>query len=123
VNIGEGGANIGFSRDGKTAFIALMGADAVAVIDVDKLTLISQIKAGKPAGARRVSMCPRGRLPITSARVTLRLRRSATFLESSRSSSPGFRTKAGAGGVVPPAVPAAGGPTPSSPRSLRSLHS
>ena len=47
VNIGEGGANIGFSRDGKTAFIALTGADAVAVMDVDKLTLTSQIKAGK----------------------------------------------------------------------------
>jgi len=47
VNIGEGGANIGFSKDGKTAFIALTGANAVAVIDVDKLTLISQIKAGK----------------------------------------------------------------------------
>ena len=47
VNIGQGGANIGFSKDGKTAFIALTGADAVAVMDVDKLTLISQIKAGK----------------------------------------------------------------------------
>jgi YVTN family beta-propeller protein len=47
VNIGQGGANIGFSRDGKTAFIALTGADAVAVIDVDKLTLVSPIKTGK----------------------------------------------------------------------------
>ena len=47
VTIGPGGTNIGFSKDGKTGFIALAGADAVAVIDVAKLTLTSQIKAGK----------------------------------------------------------------------------
>jgi len=47
LNIGQGGSNVGFSKDGKTAFIAVTGANAVAVIDVEKLTLTSQIKAGK----------------------------------------------------------------------------
>jgi DNA-binding beta-propeller fold protein YncE len=47
LTIGQGGSNIGFSRDGKTAFIAVTGADAVAVIDVEKMTLVSQIPAGK----------------------------------------------------------------------------
>lgn len=47
VTIGQGGSNIGFSKDGKTAFIAVTGADAVAVIDVDTLTVTSQIRAGR----------------------------------------------------------------------------
>jgi len=47
LTIGLGGSNIGFSKDGKTAFIAVTGADAVAVIDVEKLALASQITAGK----------------------------------------------------------------------------
>ena len=47
VNIGQGGSNVGFSKDGKTAFIALTGADAVAVIDVDALKLTRQIKTGQ----------------------------------------------------------------------------
>jgi DNA-binding beta-propeller fold protein YncE len=47
LTIGPGGSNIGFSKDGKTAFIAVTGADAVAVIDVEKLALASQITAGK----------------------------------------------------------------------------
>lgn len=47
VVIGQGGSNIGFRKDGKTAFIALTGADAVAVIDVDKLALIGHIKTGR----------------------------------------------------------------------------
>ena len=47
LNIGRGGSNIGFSRDGKTGFVALTGANAVAVIDVQKLALVSQMKAGK----------------------------------------------------------------------------
>jgi len=44
--IGPGGANVGFSKDGKTAFIAVTGANAVAVIDIEKLALASQIQAG-----------------------------------------------------------------------------
>jgi len=47
LTIGSGGSNIGFSKDGKTAFIAVREADAVAVIDVEKLALASQITAGK----------------------------------------------------------------------------
>ncbi|HET8576048.1 MAG TPA: hypothetical protein VFO18_03035 [Methylomirabilota bacterium] len=46
LTIGPGGTNIGFSKDGKTAFIAVTGANAVAVIDVEKLALASQITAG-----------------------------------------------------------------------------
>lgn len=47
LTIGPGGSNIGFSKDGKTAFIAVTGADAVAVIDVEKLALASRITTGK----------------------------------------------------------------------------
>jgi len=51
LTIGQGGANIGFSKDGKTAFIAVRGANEVAVIDLDKLTLASRITAGtEPQG-------------------------------------------------------------------------
>ena len=42
----RGGSNVGFSKDGKTAFIAVTGANAVAVIDVEKLALARQIQAG-----------------------------------------------------------------------------
>ena len=45
--IGPGGTNIGFSKDGKTAIIAVTGANSVAVVDVRKLALESQIMAGK----------------------------------------------------------------------------
>ncbi len=37
LTIGLGGTNVGFSKDGKTAFIAVTGANAVAVIDAEKL--------------------------------------------------------------------------------------
>ena len=47
LTIGQGGTNIGFSKDGKTAFIAVTGANSVAVVDVQKLTLESRIQAGK----------------------------------------------------------------------------
>jgi YVTN family beta-propeller protein len=47
LTIGQGGTNIGFSKDGKTAFIAVTGANSVAVIDVQKLVVESQIKAGR----------------------------------------------------------------------------
>src|SRR5205807_8902332 len=51
LTIGEGGSNIGFSRDGRTAFIAVRGANNVAVIDIEKLALTSRIKAGtEPQG-------------------------------------------------------------------------
>ena len=47
LTIGAGGSNIGFSKDGKTAFIAVTGANSVAVIDVERLAVTSQIKAGR----------------------------------------------------------------------------
>ena len=51
LTIGPGGTNIGFSKDGKTAFVAVTGANRVAVIVVSKLTLESQIRAGtEPQG-------------------------------------------------------------------------
>ncbi len=51
LTIGQGGSNIGFSKDGKTAFIAVRGANDVAVIDIEKLALASRIKAGtEPQG-------------------------------------------------------------------------
>jgi DNA-binding beta-propeller fold protein YncE len=47
LTIGQGGTNIGFSKDGKTAFIAVTGANTVAVVDVAKLALETHITAGK----------------------------------------------------------------------------
>ena len=47
LTVGEGGTNIGFSKDGKTAFIALREANAVAVVDMRKLALEGRINAGK----------------------------------------------------------------------------
>ena len=47
LTIGQGGTNIGFSQDGSTAFIAVRGANDVAVIDVERLALANRIKAGK----------------------------------------------------------------------------
>ena len=47
LTIGQGGTNVGFSKDGKTAFIAVTGANAVAVIDAEKLALTGQIKVGQ----------------------------------------------------------------------------
>jgi DNA-binding beta-propeller fold protein YncE len=51
LTIGQGGSNIGFSKDGRTAFIAVRGANDVAVIDIEKLALASRIRAGtEPQG-------------------------------------------------------------------------
>jgi DNA-binding beta-propeller fold protein YncE len=47
LTIGQGGTNIGFSRDGRTAFIAVRGMNEVAVIDVATLALAGRIKAGR----------------------------------------------------------------------------
>src|SRR5579859_2322199 len=49
--VGQGGTNIGFTRDGATAFMSVSAANAVAVIDMAKLDVASQIKAGtQPQG-------------------------------------------------------------------------
>ena len=47
LNVGQGASNIGFSKDGKTAFLAVGGANSVAVIDVRKFAMLSQLTAGK----------------------------------------------------------------------------
>src|SRR2546422_10070081 len=47
LTIGHGGSNVGFSKDGKTAFIAVTGANPVAGLGGQKLAVDSQIKAGK----------------------------------------------------------------------------
>jgi DNA-binding beta-propeller fold protein YncE len=46
AGLDQGGSNIGFSRDGKTAFIAVRSTNDVAVIDIEKLVLTSRIRAG-----------------------------------------------------------------------------
>jgi DNA-binding beta-propeller fold protein YncE len=51
LTIGQGGANIGFTKDGTTAFIAVRGTNDVAVIDIVRLTLASRLRAGtEPQG-------------------------------------------------------------------------
>jgi DNA-binding beta-propeller fold protein YncE len=51
LTIGQGGSNIGFSRDGQTAFIAVRGTNEVAVIDIAKMVLADRIRAGtEPQG-------------------------------------------------------------------------
>lgn len=47
LTVGPNSTNIGFSKDGKTAFIAVTGANTVAVIDMPQLTVASQIRAGQ----------------------------------------------------------------------------
>ena len=51
LNVGQGGSNIGFTKDGAFAFISVSGANAVAVIDMAKLDVVEQLKAGtQPTG-------------------------------------------------------------------------
>ncbi len=51
LNVGQGGSNIGFTQDGRTAFIAVTGANAVAVVDLPQLEVAGQIRAGtQPQG-------------------------------------------------------------------------
>jgi DNA-binding beta-propeller fold protein YncE len=44
--VGQGGSNFGFTRDGGTGFMSVTGANSVAVIDMTRLTVVSQIRAG-----------------------------------------------------------------------------
>ncbi len=51
LSVGQGGSNIGFTKDGQTGFISVTGANAVAVVDLAKLDVVAQIKAGtQPQG-------------------------------------------------------------------------
>jgi DNA-binding beta-propeller fold protein YncE len=44
--VGQGGSNFGFTRDGSTGFMTVTGANSVAVIDMGKFNVVSQIRAG-----------------------------------------------------------------------------
>ncbi|MCL6650614.1 MAG: hypothetical protein K6U89_20160 [Chloroflexi bacterium] len=46
LTIGMGGSNIGFTRDGTTAFISVSQANSVAVIDMARLEVAGQLRAG-----------------------------------------------------------------------------
>jgi DNA-binding beta-propeller fold protein YncE len=49
--VGQGSSNIGFTRDGTTGFMSITGGNSVAVIDMSKLNVVSQLKAGtQPQG-------------------------------------------------------------------------
>jgi len=49
--VGQGASNIGFTRDGSTGFMSVTGANSVAVIDMGKLTVVTQLRAGnQPQG-------------------------------------------------------------------------
>jgi DNA-binding beta-propeller fold protein YncE len=51
LEVGRGSANIGFTRDGATAFISIRGRNAVAVVDVSRLEVVSEIPVGtEPQG-------------------------------------------------------------------------
>lgn len=49
--VGQGATNLGFTRDGTTGFMSVTRANSVAVIDMSKLNVVSQLKAGtQPQG-------------------------------------------------------------------------
>ena len=51
LEIGAGGANIGFSRDGSSAFISVAPANVVAVVDLSRLEVVEQVQTGsQPTG-------------------------------------------------------------------------
>ena len=51
LSVGQGASNIGFTRDGTTGFMSVTGANSVAVIDMPRLNVVSQLKAGmQPQG-------------------------------------------------------------------------
>lgn len=51
LSVGQGGSNVGFSRDGAYAFISVTGANAIAVVDMAKLEVVEQLRAGaQPTG-------------------------------------------------------------------------
>lgn len=51
LSVGQGGSNVGYTRDGSTAFISVSGANAVAVVDLSKLAVSGQIQVGnQPQG-------------------------------------------------------------------------
>jgi YVTN family beta-propeller protein len=47
IAVGPNAANIAFTRDGRTAYVSVRGADAVAVIDVERLEVLGYVKVGR----------------------------------------------------------------------------
>lgn len=47
LELGGDQSGLGFTRDGRTAFITVTGADSVAVVDLAKLDVVEQVKVGK----------------------------------------------------------------------------
>jgi YVTN family beta-propeller protein len=51
IKVGPSSANVGFTPDSKTAYVAVTGANAVAVVDVASLTVIKDVPVGnQPTG-------------------------------------------------------------------------
>jgi DNA-binding beta-propeller fold protein YncE len=49
--VGPGARNIGFTRDGSTAFISVTDANSVAVVDLGRLEVVGQVPVGtEPQG-------------------------------------------------------------------------
>jgi YVTN family beta-propeller protein len=47
IQVGQNSSNVGFTPDGKTAYVAVTGTNAVAVIDLGSLTVATQIQVGR----------------------------------------------------------------------------
>jgi YVTN family beta-propeller protein len=47
IDVGAAQANASFTADGATAFVTVMGADNVAVIDMGQLAVVDSFKVGK----------------------------------------------------------------------------
>jgi DNA-binding beta-propeller fold protein YncE len=47
LTVGPGASNVGFTKDGRTAFVVVTGADAIAVVDMVRIEVVDQLKAGR----------------------------------------------------------------------------
>ena len=61
IEVGPGSANIGFTPDGKTAYVSVTRANQVAVIDMTSLSVIKHISVGQQSIGLIVMTPPGGR--------------------------------------------------------------
>jgi YVTN family beta-propeller protein len=47
IEVGQDNTNIGVTPDSKTAYVAVSGANSVAVIDMASLSVVTQVAVGK----------------------------------------------------------------------------
>lgn len=47
IEVGQNSSNVGFTPDSKTAYVAVTGTNAVAVIDMKSLSLVTHVQVGK----------------------------------------------------------------------------